>query len=892
MLKLSFTLFFVLIFLVTVKYFAGADGKDHTPVTGVDSAHTRMQTPPVQLKKLSGWPDGLTVTTFAGPELTPSPACIAAAPTGEVYVGVDMMGSLGKAPGKGRILRLVDKDNDGKIDGHTEFARVDNPRGIFVLDDKVFVLHTIFSKETEKATGMDLVVFEDKDHDGVADGPSKPVVEHLSNPNMLADRGTDHATNGIRMGIDGWIYIAVGDFGFHDAIDRSGKKLTMLGGGIVRVRPDGTEMEIFSHGTRNIYDVAIDPYMNIFTRDNTNDGGGWNIRFSHHIQSGEYGYPVLFQHFTDEILPALADLGGGSGTGALFMDEPTWPEKYNHVPMMADWGRNELYIHRVTPDGASFTQKQEDFIQLPQITDLDVDGSGRLYLSAWDGAGYSGDPAKGYVVRAVPAGWTYKAFPNLKATSVKDLAAMLTSGSAVARLYASQELILRPAGEAGKVALGIASDTTLPLFARVAGLYTYTQIAGDSGIPALVQLFEESALREFALKALADRKGRLENVPIEPFLKGLKDQSERVQAAAIIGLGRLGRIEAAKSLLQTHVPASFVAPAKGTEGAHATPNSGIIPAHLAVRALVGLNAVSACVNAIGTENSTLALWALRNMHDAKAVDGLISAYQQAKTQSLKKQILITLARLYKKEAPYDGSWWWSTRPDSHGPYYKAVIWESSPKIRTFLTKERSKATTTGKQFYADLNARNQMTITAFGGEEKPPVAKEAKVDLEKIRNKKGQIGKSSIEDVMLAIAKIKGDPFKGKALFSQQGCVACHSIKRGEKQKGPFMGQIGSIMTRQQIAESVLKPNASISQGFATVMISAKGNKSYMGFITEESAQKIVMRNIVGDVFTIKTADIISRKEMKNSMMPTGLASALSYEEFASLVTFLSQQKN
>jgi putative heme-binding domain-containing protein len=106
------------------------------------------------------------------------------------------------------------------------------------------------------------------------------------------------------------------------------------------------------------------------------------------------------------------------------------------------------------------------------------------------------------------------------------------------------------------------------------------------------------------------------------------------------------------------------------------------------------------------------------------------------------------------------------------------------------------------------------------------------------------------------------------------------------------MGQIGSIMTRQQIAESILKPSASISQGFATVLITAKGNKTYMGFVTEESAQKIVMRNIAGDVFTVKVSDILTRKELKTSMMPTGLANALSYDEFASLVTFLSQQRN
>jgi putative heme-binding domain-containing protein len=842
------------------------------------------------LPNATSWPEELNVTHFTGSDINPSPACLAVAATGEVYVGVDMIGSLGKDPGKGSIVRLTDENNDGKVDKHTTYAMVDNPRGIVANGDQLFVLHTTFSKETGKASGMDLVVFEDKNHDGVADGPSKPLIQNISSPKFLQSRGTDHATNGIRMGIDGWIYIAAGDFGFHDAVDRSGKKLTMLGGGIVRVRPDGTEMEIYTHGMRNIYDVAIDPFMNIFTRDNTNDGGGWNIRFSNQIQSGEYGYPVLFKHFTNEIIPALVDVGGGSGTGSLYMDDATWPEKYNHVPMMADWGRSQLYLHRVTPDGATFKQKEEEFIKLAQITDIDIDASGRVYLSAWDGAGYSGNPGKGFVVRVVPKNWEYKAFTDLKKASIKELTTILKSQSAAARLAAQQELLARPAQKAAKASWAVAADKSLPLYARVAGMYTYAQIAKESAVANLLKLTEENDFREYALRALADRKGYLKNVPSEPFLKGLTD-SPRVQVAATIGLGRLGRPEVAAELLKIKVPASFVEPAKGTEGPHAKPNSAIVPAHIAVRALVALNAVDACVAAIGSENATLALWALRYMHDPKAVSGLTNAYQASSDETLKKQILTTLARIYKKEADYDGSWWWSTRPDTHGPYYKAITWESSPVIREFLLAQFNKSDEAGKQFYADLNSRNRLEISEFGGEEVVAVKEEVKVDLDKIRNKKGQVGESSIEDVMLAMAKIKGDPALGKTLFTKQGCVACHSIAKGETMKGPFMGQIGSIMNREQIAESILKPNASISQGFASVMITAKGDKSYMGFISEESAGKIVMRDITGQVHTIRVADIVSRKELETSMMPPGLANELSYEEFASLITFLSQQE-
>lgn len=838
-------------------------------------------------------PPGLSISRFAGPDVTPSPACLAVAPNGDVFVGIDMIGSLGKDPGKGRILRLTDTDNDGKMDQHTDFAVVDNPRGIMVLGTKVYVLHTTFSAETGKATGMSLVVFDDKDNDGKADGGPQPLIENLSNTKYIQERGTDHATNGIRMGIDGWIYISVGDFGFHNATDRSGKKLTMLGGGIVRVRPDGTEMEIFTHGTRNVYDVAIDPYMNVFTRENTNDGGGWNVRFSHHIQSGEYGYPVLFQNFTDEILPALVDVGGGSGTGALYLSEPGWPAQYTHVPMMADWGRSHLYIHRVTPDGATFTQKEEEFMQLPQITDLDVDGSGRLYLSAWDGAGYSGSPNKGYVIRAVPDNWTYTAFPDVTKASVEELGAMLKSPSSVARLSASQELIGREDKQAASAAaLAVANDAQAPLYARVAGIYTYAQAAGREGIAALTALTKDEAVREHALRALADRKGLVADVAIDPFLAGLKDANPRVAAAAIIGLGRLGRPEAAAALLQTKLPATFAAPAKGTEGPHATPNPGIVLPHLAVQALVSLHATDAAVAGINGPNGTLALWALRYMHNMKAVKGLIAAYPLAKDINQKNRILTTLARLYKKEADYDASWWWGTRPDSHGPYYKAVSWEGSPAIEQFLKKEALKAPAR-KQYFTDLNERNRMEIAAFAPAKKAEaVAKnEPKIDLEKIKNKKGQVGKASIEDVLIAVNNLKGDAAKGKVLFTSQGCIACHSVSKGEKMKGPYMGQIGSIMNREQIAESILKPNASISQGFATVMITTKDKKSYMGFVTEETAARVVLRDIGGNVTTLKASDIASRKEMKNSMMPAGLANALSYEELASLVTFLSQQK-
>jgi hypothetical protein len=500
-----------------------------------------------------GVPDELEATLFSPKELTPCVACLCVAPTGEVYAGIDQIGSLGKGAGFGRILRLTDQDNDGVSDGHTVYAEIDNPRGMISVGDKLYVLHTKWADE-KNFDGMFLSVLEDKNGDGKADGPPKHLVKEISTRKYNQARGVDHTTNGIRMGIDGWIYVAVGDFGFVDATGTDGTKLTMYGGGIIRVRPDGTELETFAHGLRNIYDIAIDPYMNVFTRGNTNDGGGWNIRFIHEVQTGQYGYPTLFKRYTSEIIPALVDVGGGSGTGAMYFDEPGWPRQFTGVPMMCDWGRGHLFIHRVTPDGPTFTQQQEDFIKCGRITDVDCDGSGRLFIGSWGKSGFKGGD-DGYISRVVPKGWKYQKFPNLKKRNKIDLANLLSSPSAKTQLHAQQEILRR--GGMSKEVLAVAMDTKQATKSRIAAIYTVKQLLGEKSHTQLLELAKDPAVAEHALRALADRKTQLKGVPVKVFTDALKNQNARVQVAAAVGLGRIGDQKAANDLLAVSNPPSI-----------------------------------------------------------------------------------------------------------------------------------------------------------------------------------------------------------------------------------------------------------------------------------------------------------------------------------------------
>src|SRR5262249_12571700 len=312
---------------------------------------------------------------------------------------------------------------------------------------------------------------------------------------------------------------------------KDGRTITLRGGGIVRVRPDGTELEIYATGLRNPFDLAIDPFLNLFTRDNTNDGAGWDTRVSHLIQTAEYGYTQLFANFTDEIMPTLGVFGGGGGTGGLFVQDPRWPGKVRKTPFTGDWGRSEVYRHALKNHGPTFDLKQEVFLKIPRPTGMDLDAGGRLYVASWRGgeASVYVGPNVGFIARVAPRGLKLAPFPNLKEADLPQLLRHLAGPNAVTRLHTQGEILRRGRQAATTAALvQLASDAAAPLEGRVAALFTLHQLDGKDSHLALLKLAADAAVREFALRALTDRKPQLKDLDTKPFLAALTDTSPRV----------------------------------------------------------------------------------------------------------------------------------------------------------------------------------------------------------------------------------------------------------------------------------------------------------------------------------------------------------------------------
>ncbi|WP_083912877.1 DUF7133 domain-containing protein [Rubritalea marina] len=819
---------------------------------------------------------------FATSEQSPCPAVIAAAPTGEVFVGVDQQGSLGKEVGAGKVVRLVDSNHDGQADEVTDFTIIDNPRGITVLGNQVIILHT--TTENGEYLNQQLTLFEDLDWDGVADGPGKPLVTNLGNSKFIRSRGLDHCTNNIRYAIDGWIYISVGDFGFVDAEGTDGRTLTMYGG-VARVRPDGSGLEAFVTGTRNVYDVAIDPFLNVFTRENTNDGIGWWVRASHYIQSADYGYPNLYTHFPEDMLPAMGEYGNGSGVGALYLDEPQWEEPFNKVPLLADWGVSKVFVHKPIPFGATFTNAVSEFKTVTQVSDLDVDGSGRLYIAAWAGAGYMGTwgkKARGYVERVVPEGWQYEPFPELKEVTTEALISLMQSESMVARTHSAYELIQR--GEGTEELSTLAASASARLESRVAAIFTMLQIQGEQALPTLESLVRDPDVREFAIKAMGDDLKVASHAKAGILKSALHDSNPRVQVAAAIALGRTGSLQGVAALLRAAAqePLGTVDSLRENLGVvsgdieasdyqlHSVPRKDVL-SHVAQKSLVNLgahDAVAATIRAGKGKGLAGALATAKQMYSTSVVDALIERSSSADAP-LKAKILEVLMRMSHREKVNDGKTWWGTRPDPHGPYFAAVSWEGTAKVQEYLKS------------YID-QAEDKAPLIAQLRKHKAFV-KPYHQRHQNQKKKVKRVGGTAIEDIVLHLEKYQGKPENGAKVIRKVGCAGCHNVSHDGVIKGPDLTKLGN-MTDADLAEAIIQPAATIAKSWVT--LTTKDGMSHLGTVVKDTETEIVLHNIAGVATQLKPEELVSRAPGLN-MMSLHLCDALTLEEFGDLVAYI-----
>jgi putative membrane-bound dehydrogenase-like protein len=601
-------------------------------------------------------PDGFRARLVATVPAVTYPCQVATAPDGALFVAEDPMDQVGPYEADhGRILLFRD--------GQDPIVFADGFRAIFGMawrDGALYVMNM-----------PRLTVLRDTDGDGKADQKTE-LFKDLG-PGPRPGALNDHIVSGLQFGMDGYLYISVGDKGVPGATGPDGRKVQLKGGGTLRCRPDGTGLEVYSSGTRNHLEPNLDDRDNLFTYDNTDDGDGWWTRVTHHVDGGYYGYPYDYHGRPDRMLPRMAEYGGGSPCGAILYKEDAWPEKYRGMALWAEWGKGKVQGFRFAPDGATFKVAETidfavaDGVENFRPIDLALSFDGKtLYVADWGMGGWGSKTEKVGRVFAITYTGELSSRPRgHDSEPIPDQIRQLDHPAFHERMRAQAALIKKGREALDAVTAALANPKADPV-ARRHLVWALDGIAGGSPeatLPLLEVLKAPVAdLRAQAARALGER-----SVPIavEPLLALLKDPEPTVRLQAVIALGRIGDAAAVPALLPPLAdPDAFLA----------------FSARVALRRIGDWGAAARGLGSDDPKVRAGVLAAMEQVYDPSAVAALDAYARRADHPADERaRAVFVLAQVHRKARPWNGAWW-GTRPTQGKPPARVIDWEGTPVV--------------------------------------------------------------------------------------------------------------------------------------------------------------------------------------------------------------------
>lgn len=389
--------------------------------------------------------------------------------------------------GGDRVVILEDTDGDGACDSSKVFVQDPElvaPLGIAVIGKRVVV-----------SCSPSIVIYTDEDGDDRADAKEVFLTG-------FEGRDHDHGVHSAVVGPDGRWYIAVGNAGPHLVTDKAGFELrsgslytgggefesdnkpglvssdgrVYTGGLILRIDPDGTGLKVMAHNFRNIYEVALDSFGNMYTSDNDDDGNQ-ACRTTWVMEGGNYGYfsadgsrywtadrrpeqSVESAHWHQDdpgVMPAGTINGAGGPTGVVVYEGALLGKDFVGVVLNADAGRNRVWSHRPVSKGAGIELEQGVFLaaRAPSIenerdarwfrpSDVCVGVDGAVFVADWWDPGVGGHlmgDGEGYgrILRVAPKNHRART-PRVDVTTVDGAIAALKSPATSVRALGADAL--------------------------------------------------------------------------------------------------------------------------------------------------------------------------------------------------------------------------------------------------------------------------------------------------------------------------------------------------------------------------------------------------------------------------------------------------------------------
>ncbi|HSU67656.1 MAG TPA: HEAT repeat domain-containing protein, partial [Tepidisphaeraceae bacterium] len=434
-----------------------------------------------------------------------------------------------------------------------------------------------------------------KDTEGVAGPPVS-----LSHGYGVHMSYTGHNMHGLCVGPDGKIYFTIGDKALNLKTKEGRDLVYPYCGSCLRCNPDGSDLEVFAYGLRNVQEIAFDRYGNLFGVDNDGDlptererlvyiteasDSGWRYNWQYRSRAfdvaqapadrknrynpwmSEKLWVPYFPGQAVYITPPLANYTDGP-CGFKYATEGSLNERYRGYFFVTEFPKATVRAFSLKPKGAYFTMSDDRVVARgTQITGLALGPDGALYGCGWGKTGFklgnSGtvqkmdDPVAAESPLRKKTRELIEAGPYKK--SSEELAGLLGAQDMRVRLDAQFELVRR---KEFAILASRAFSAESPQMARIHALWGIGQFVSAKGMDSagvkalagnLVAATHDAdpEIRAQAVK-LAGEVARAYGPVIsdEPILPLLHDPSKRVQFFAAMALGKLADRNAVPALLQ------------------------------------------------------------------------------------------------------------------------------------------------------------------------------------------------------------------------------------------------------------------------------------------------------------------------------------------------------
>ena len=656
-------------------------------------------------------------------------------------------------------------------------------------------------------------------------------------------------------------------------------------GAVLRLRLADYHLSAHSSGLRNPCGISFDPRWRLFANDNDQEGGIASpcklvYAPAHSWQGWVRGWAARHNPKRLDMLP-VANLQLDVPVGQCWYDDTVLGEQYRGSVMVGNWGDRTVSSYKVAPSGAGFEAPTEVLLRgegiIRPLSAMPTN-DGRLVVAVCYMEGNENSPVRRTDLLLISPKDGEFPFRDYSETPLREL---LNEPWQLAA-KAHQE-ILRRGGEVLKSVAAdfLASDSTAPAFSSL--IFLAARAGTTEALDRIRDLANSGGPdAAIALRVAASYPDRVSQIEIDRIAGKSKNPE--------VLLSLLEYIHAAKTEV---VPAS-VSLAAHNDAFVRQSAVRFLAKHASGRLLDQWMTGDARLRLVAVLTAGFRIW-----DGAEAATTLPSAGMHALNNQVhfsQADGNIDLTSYGKPIGIFTLDDWWREAPNREAfanefNILKRGVSDSEVGVHTaaavnlfFLKDDRVDPSVLAilRREGIDLRSKSER----FANPDTRKQAERALVDA--MLPTEDEIPTHFI-GIDWDDEAAKGNSSRGKKLFTERGCIACHlspDVRIGGS-IGPSLFGVTHRFTPGYLAESMLVPNRMVSPNFHPVTLTMADGSLQVGFIEEENDGEISLRVITGQIVKIPASEVRQRAISQQSMMPAGLIQTP--EEMYDMLSYLTK---